>query len=195
MRTQKNAPTQHTFRSPIRDACKVTFGQTFAIGLIAGLVSAGIIEFFEFLGWIQIDFEIFFGSFWTREISEMSWWIGFGYHLVISAFIAQIYAFLFRSAHRSGAPVGFAMGLIHWLLAGLGTGFVSMIHPLIPGQIVGPGLFVLGDGFGAAVTYFVAHLAYGGTVGFLFDRVAICDEYPVPLSMRDGFDTHENALG
>lgn len=180
-------------QSPIRDACQVTAPQVFAIGVGAGLVSAVVIGISQLLGWTSIDLDLFFGSFWTAEISSQSRWIGFLFHLTLGGVIAQIYAGLFRSSHRSGAGIGLAIGIIHWLLAGFGTGIVAELHPLVsgplnselkPGQILSPGLFVLGDGFGGMLAYFAAHLSYGAAVGFIFDRVAMCDEYPMPMHPR-----------
>jgi hypothetical protein len=166
---------------PIRDACQVTTMQVFAIGLVAGLASAFVILLSQIFGFTSIDLNMFFGSFWTSEVGPQSRWIGFLIHLCLSALIAQAYAFLFRSAHRSGAGVGVTIGVIHWVVAGIGTGLTAGLHPLIPGQILSPGLFVLGDGFGGVATYFAAHMSYAAMVGFIFDRVAMCDEFPLPM--------------
>ena len=174
--------------SPIRDACQVTLTQVFAIGLAAGLVSAAVIACSQLIGLTSIDLDLFFGSFWTAEISSQSRWVGFLFHLVLSGLIAQVYAFLFRSSHRSGIGIGVAIGFIHWLVAGVGTGIAAKLHPLlsgaIPGQMLSPGLFVLGDGIGGMFAYFVAHISYAAAVGYIFDRVAMCDEYPMPMHPR-----------
>jgi hypothetical protein len=159
--------------SPIRDACQVTLMQIYAIGLLGGLVSASVIAGCQLIGLITIP------------LSAQNLWISFLFHLFLSGWIAQAYGFLFRSAHRSGVSVSLGIGLIHWLIAGLGIGLIAFLKEAMPGQdprqILSPGLFVLGEGFGGVIAYFAAHMSYAATVGFTFDRVAMCDEFPLPM--------------
>lgn len=95
---------------------------------------------------------------------------------VLNGLSAFAYSFIFKSAHRSGIAVGLHLALFHWAISGFFAGILPAFHPLVGEILPPPGFFMLAAGPATALVFFVAHMIYGATLGWLFDRAAICPE-------------------
>lgn len=168
----------------IRDVSQVTNWTVFGIGVFAGGVNTLFFHIIRNSGWSQMNLEMILGSMFTRNVSSSSWWTGFVLHLLVSGLIAYAYAFIFKSARRSGAGVGMNLSLFHWAISGVAFGILPALHPLIIEQYAAPGLFAIGMGFASSLVFLVAHVIYGAVVGALFDQAAIRDEHPKPMTAR-----------
>jgi hypothetical protein len=169
----------------IRDVCQVTSRMVFLIGICAGLAVSLLTFSARELHCSTLDIEMLIGSTYTSRLDPSTWWIGFGAWLLIAGACAYAYAFIFWSAHRSGAAIGINLGVFNWIVSGLIAGILPAFHPLLTaGDIEGPGFFMISSGFAASFTFFLAHVVYGACVGKIFDWAAMRNEYPRPLSYQ-----------
>ena len=166
----------------IRDVNRVSTSSILMIGAAASAVVSLIFHFARLLGWTRMNVELIIGSLFTAEIGPKTWWVGFAALLAVGAAAALGYGFIFRSARRSGAGVGLNLSLFHWGLSGIAIGILPAFHPLVSERLPAPGFYMLGEGLREGLSYFAAHLLFGGLVGSLFDLAATRDEYPESIA-------------
>ena len=97
---------------------------------------------------------------------------------MISGAVATVYARAFDMvAHRAGANLGAAFGLVHGAVAAVVVSIIQRFHPLSPessrSQILSCGMRR-----GDVIVFLAAHAMYGGIVGALYERVR-CGPPPV----------------
>jgi hypothetical protein len=159
----------------IRDVARVSHFQVLGIGAVAGLVTSFFYWALRQIGWTGLNLELIWGGFLTGRTDTPTWWTGFLVYVAGSAAIAFIYAFVFRSARRSGAGVGLSLGFFHWVISGIVIG-------LLPPRVGNLGSFLMNTSFATAWIFMAAHLVYGSTVGALFDRAAVSYQFPRPIT-------------
>lgn len=129
------------------------------------------------LGWLvrqmgmDMNAEMMLGTMLASPESG-AWIMGFAMHLMLSIFIALIYAWGFeRLTHRAGVVVGLKFAVVHIIIAGIVMAVIPGVHPMIPEMMPPPGAFMSGMG-GMGVTLFVVeHLMYGAIVGGMYGTV------------------------
>jgi hypothetical protein len=96
--------------------------------------------------------------------------LGMLIHLVGSGGIAVIFAWFFDrlSASQHFWAWGLLGGVILWIIAGLFMGLVPFLHPEIPEQRPGPGVFLMHFGALEGIIFLIGHVLYGVVVGILY---------------------------
>lgn len=166
----------------IRDAGQVKSGTVFAIGVLAGGVVSIFTYFIRAMGISNLNIELLFADVW---------WLGLLAWLAIAGTCAYAYAFIFWSAHRSGAGIGLNLGIFHWLITGFIAGVVPLSAPgspthagLAPAGRAPLGFYLFASGFATSAVFFLSHALYGACIGAFFDWAAMRDDYPRPLVTR-----------
>jgi hypothetical protein len=140
-------------------------------GIVGGLFMTGI-------GWVAraggLDFnaEMMLGTMLGYPVGQDAWVIGLGVHMVISIFVALLYAAGFEAvAHRAGPAAGFSFSVVHTVLAGLALIALPTIHPLITEQMPAPGAFMVNMGAPLVGVFIVEHVMFGILVGAVYGTV------------------------
>lgn len=115
--------------------------------------------------WLDVPFlriELLLGSLVTgRKDGAMTWFIGFGWHVINGGCFALLYSAIFNRTRRGGsAGFGALLGIGQWVVAGA-------VMPFIP-------VLRLPHGFAWStwgwLTFFgslVLHISFGATVGII----------------------------
>lgn len=127
----------------------------------------------RFLFGLEVNMSMMWGTMLGQPPDWGTWVLGFMVHLTLAALVAVVYAWVFEYlVHRAGWRVGLSVGLVHTVAAGLLMGLVPLVHPMMPGRMPAPGVFLASRGIGAVAVFVVLHLVYGATVGGLY-RVSL----------------------
>ncbi len=121
------------------------------------------------------DLVRFLGTMLAGDSSALVWWpIGLALHASVGAIWAIFYAYFFWSTLEWLPPAvqGLVFSFIPIVLAGLVMlPQLGWMHPLaLRGEIVRPGLFGIGLGWGGPASIILGHLIYGATMGSLYTR-------------------------
>jgi hypothetical protein len=103
--------------------------------------------------------------------------IGYALHFLAGLGFAIVYWLVLGAFGVAGWLPGVLLGAVHGAFAGTGivTVLLPVIHPRMgssassakrPALIEAPGFMMLNYGFGTPITMLVAHLAFGGIVGW-----------------------------
>ncbi len=156
------------------------FRKAFLAGVIGGLAMTVLMMLGRMMGMTEMNLEIALGSMMTQALNPMSWGIGLVMHLVISGFIACIYAFGFEYVtQRANWAIGAGFAVVHLIIAGLVMGMMGMMHPLMvsppapppEGQLLAPGPFAANFGTMTTMAFIMLHLIYGAVVGALYEPI------------------------
>jgi hypothetical protein len=139
-------------------------------GTIAGAIMVGMRMLIEMAG---VDLKLDVAQMWGTMLNmhgTSGRLLGLAIHLLGSAAIALIYAWIFALIGVTDHPWlwGLLGGVIHWVLAGLFMAIAPALHPEIPEQRSAPGLFVVNFGMPDVLTFLIGHLLYGLVVGILY---------------------------
>lgn len=143
----------------------------YGAGMLAGVAMTLIWAVCRAFGWTSFNLELFLGSMMIGFASPGAWILGLFTHLIISGFVALIYAAGFQAIRRAGVATGLGFSVIHVILAGLILPVLSLVHPLIPGEMIFPGIFAARFGWATCVLFLLTHFVYGGLVGGLYHSV------------------------
>jgi len=149
------------------------FGNTWWIGLIAGVVMAAVAMLLRAAGFSKLDMLGYEGAFFTGKRTGVATIIlGSLMHGVVSVVVAYIYIFALRLL---GLPVswyyGLLLGILHWIIAGLVIPLMDDANPGVRGGFVLPvGVFAYKYGLATMASFALAHLAYGLTLGLLYSK-------------------------
>ena len=142
--------------------------RAFLAGVIAGVAMSILMGIGGLLA-IPLHAEMMLGTLLGLPPGLPAWMLGFVFHLVISGCIALIYAAAFDYLTSGpGWGMGAAFSLLHVVLAGLATGVLGILHPLVPAVMDEPGLFAINLGASTAVLFILIHVVYGTLVGGLY---------------------------
>jgi hypothetical protein len=146
-------------------------GIAFSAGIIGGSVTSLILILARSLG-MDVNFELLLGTMLGGEPSAARWIFGFVLHLMISGFIALIYASGFEHVtHQAGWRVGAAFALVHTLVGGIFLGLMPLLHPLVPEVLAAPGAFMSNFGLAGVISFAGLHVIYGALVGAMYGPV------------------------
>ena len=137
------------------------------------------------LGWVQMNPELGLGSMIISAVGPGVWLFGFILHLINGGIFGLLYGVAFRTFGNSGAVPGLALGLIHYVAAGIFLGLLPTAHPFIPEAAPAPGWFALNTNPVTFAAVIVGHLFFGTLVGALVYRSARRRATHFPVEQRD----------
>jgi len=153
-------------------------GDIFVWGFGATVVLTTVLRAGQALAVTRIDLPFILGSMVVvdRDRAKV---VGYVLHLVNGWLFALIYAAAFHSSGESGLLFGMLIGLVH------GTFVTVVAMPLLPAfhprmasedwgpdptkQLEPPGNFALNYGISTPALTLVAHIIYGGILGFFYN--------------------------
>lgn len=142
--------------------------KAFAAGVTAGLIMTVGAALARALEVSKLNVELLIGSV-VGSTGEGAWILGLAIHLLASGLIGMAYGAAFRNLNRSGALVGAAFGLFHWIVSGAMLGALPSLHPMVPEAIAYPGYYASALGLGSAVVTLLLHSVFGAALGALYD--------------------------
>ncbi len=146
-------------------------------GFAATLVLTTIMTASKYLGYTRMDIPFLLGTLFTSDRNKASW-TGFIIHLFIGWMFAFIYGAAFETSGFQTWWFGAMIGFVHaaFVLVG-GLQFLNAFHPRMARPFQGPtptrqleppGFLALNYGRGTPAITFLAHLLYGGILGFFY---------------------------
>jgi hypothetical protein len=121
---------------------------------------------------MPVNISMLLGTMFGLAPSAGAWFLGFVVHLVISGLLAFLYGWGFEyGTHQANAGIGAAFSVIHVIVGGLFLGAMPALHPLIPGMLSSPGIFLSNLGVAGVVAFIILHAVYGLIVGSLYGTV------------------------
>ncbi|MBD3314242.1 MAG: hypothetical protein GF344_00515 [Chitinivibrionales bacterium] len=147
------------------------WARAFGSGLLGGAVMTAITAIARGMG-MPVNLAMMLGTIFGLAPSGAAWFLGFIVHLVVSGLLGILYGIGFEYVtHRANAGIGAAFSVAHILIAGLFLGAMPAIHPLIPGMLNSPGIFLSNLGFAGVAVFVILHLIYGLIVGSAYGAV------------------------
>jgi uncharacterized membrane protein len=132
----------------------------------------GFIAIIRGLGITTLDYAMVLGSIFTQNTSGGTWVLGFIVHLIVSGFIALIFAAAFEAIRASNWWLGLLGGVITAIIAGFIVAGYRV--PATGVEAVGaasPGAFAINYGVPALITFIIGYLIYGLIVGSMYTPV------------------------
>lgn len=143
---------------------------TWSSGFLATLAITTIMYVFSALGLPQVDLPIYVARLFVDDPVRAAA-IGLAVHLVVGLALAWAYVAWVepRLAFGPGTS-GLLFGVLLWVLAqAVAVPLLGWVAGLVSGGgVATPGLLSIRLGLGAAVGSLVAHLAYGGVLGYVY---------------------------
>ena len=150
-------------------------GEILLWGFGATVILTIILAVSKPMGMTRMDLPFLLGTFLTSSRDRAPWY-GFLMHLVIGWIFAVLYALIFRSADLHTWWFGALTGFVHGaFVLSVGLQLLAAFHPRMAQpyrgptptrQLEPPGFFALNYGRGTPVITMLAHLVYGGVLGF-----------------------------
>ena len=152
-------------------------GNTILWGFAATLILTTIMVTAKYLGFTRIDLPFMVGTVFT-DSRDKAVRLGFFCHLMIGWIFAFIYSAAFEASGIHTWWFGAAIGFVHaaFVLSG-GLLILNSFHPRMARPFQGPtparvleppGFLALNYGRGTPIVSFLAHIVYGGVLGFFY---------------------------
>jgi hypothetical protein len=134
-------------------------------GVIASLVCCIVFTAARIAGITSYNEEFLVSKAWVGSLSQNPaiWLLGLIVSLIIGGIVGWLYSVGFKAIRkwaRSGWDTGIALGVVHWMIAGLFIGYFASA-----GQ---PGYFGVALGWPTFALFFLTHLLFGAIVGGLY---------------------------
>ncbi|MDO6388522.1 hypothetical protein Q4E40_00185 [Pontibacter sp. BT731] len=146
-------------------------------GFAATLMLTALMAASRPLGFTRMDLPFLLGTMFTPDRNKAPL-LGFAVHLVIGWLFASIYAAAFESTGWYTWWFGMAIGFVHGaFVLTVGLQLLTTLHPRVANPFQGPtptrqleppGFMALNYGRGTPLVTLVAHLLYGGVLGFFY---------------------------
>jgi hypothetical protein len=146
-------------------------------GFAATLVLTTVMTVSKHIGMTRMDLPFILGTMFTGDRNKAPW-IGFLAHLAMGWLFAFIYGAAFESSGLSNWWFGAMIGVVHaGVVLSVGLQVLNAIHPRMARPFQGPtptrqleppGFLALHYGKGTPIVTFIAHLIYGGILGFFY---------------------------
>lgn len=140
--------------------------------VVAGLVGTAVMTILMIvapqMGMPKMDMPALLGSMFGAPGNKT---LGLVMHFMMGIVFAVIYAALFSTiAGTSIILLGALFGVAHWLVVGLMTGMMPMLHVGIKsGQVQAPGIYMTGlGGMLGFVGGLMGHIVFGLVVGLVY---------------------------
>ena len=146
-----------------------------AIG--AGLVATAVMTTVLYMGIAMMPKQMtmnllyMLGTMMTRSITP-AYIVGAMMHAMMGIAFALIHAGVYAGLDIESGLVGWGLllGLVHWLIVGMGMGMVGVVHPMMrSGKMMAPGVFVKNHPPMTVMGFLMLHLIYGLVVGLLYE--------------------------
>lgn len=155
----------------------MSIGIIFLGGFAATVVLTTIMAVSKPLGISRMDIPFLLGTMFTPSRNKAPFY-GLLAHMVIGFIFAFFYAAIFSTAGIKTWWAGIVIGFIHGaFLLSVGLQVLSAFHPRMAHpyqgptptkQLQPPGFFAINYGRGTPVVTLIAHMVYGGMLGFFF---------------------------
>jgi hypothetical protein len=152
-------------------------GNALLWGFAATVVLTTLMSASRSLRLTRMDIPFLLGTMFTADRHKAKW-IGFVVHILIGWGFALIYAAAFESARLSTWWFGGLIGFVHAsFVLTVGMSVAASIHPRMASEESGPdptrmleppGFLILNYGRGTPIATMVAHLVYGGVLGYFY---------------------------
>ncbi len=137
------------------------------------------LDIFYMMGFTTFNLELFVGTILrnSMEFAPRAWLVGAVANLIFGGLFGIFYAYLFEYIFdRSGARVGFEIGLAHTLFVGIAVlPFFQTVHDQMGLHLYPNGLGFLGSRLGALtpLSLIFGHLLFGATMGLFYGPVRV----------------------
>ena len=102
----------------------------------------------------------------------VAWIVGFVIHLIAGGVFGLIYAAGFEYlTKRASMGIGLLFGAAHAFLAGMMLGLMPQLHPLMPGSMAAPGIFMANYGMVGFMLFGLVHMMFGILVAYFYAPV------------------------
>ncbi|HEY0896902.1 MAG TPA: hypothetical protein VGE15_10160 [Sphingobacteriaceae bacterium] len=153
----------------------MNFGEVLLWGFGSTLILTIMMAVSKPLGLTRMDLPFLLGTIFTASRDRAPWY-GFMVHLVIGWIFAFLYAWAFSSSGLHTWWFGVMIGFVHGsFVLSAGLQLLAAFHPRMAQpyhgptptrQLEPPGFFALNYGRGTPAVTLLAHLVYGGVLGF-----------------------------
>jgi len=157
----------------------INWGRAFFCGVLGAAILMAWLDIFYMMGFTRFNLELFVGTILrnTMEYAPRAWLEGAIANLIFGGIFGIFYAYLFEYIYRrSGAKVGFLVGLIHSAFAGVAIlPFFETVHEQMSLPLYPNGLGFLGAHVSAAtpLLIIIGHLLFGTTMGLFYGPVRL----------------------
>jgi hypothetical protein len=156
----------------------MNWGHALLWGFAATVVLTTLLSGSRALGFTRMDIPFMLGTLFT-ENRDRAKWIGFLFHLLNGWIFSLIYIAAFQSTGWKNIYFGALIGLVHVLFVlVVGMFILPSIHPRMANeqhgpnptkQLEPPGFLALNYGRQTPIASIVAHLVFGGILGFFYN--------------------------
>lgn len=146
-------------------------------GFGATIILSSILVIGRSLHLTRMDIPFLLGTLWTSDRHKANW-TGFILHIFIGWVFAFIYAAAFEDTGLNHWWFGAFIGFVHaTFVLTAGMSLVSQLHPRMATEERGPeptrmleppGFMILNYGRGTPLATYIAHIVYGGVLGFFY---------------------------
>ena len=146
-------------------------------GFAATLILTTIVATSKYLGLTRMDLPFMLGTLFTSNRNRAPL-LGFIIHLLMGWFFAFIYRAAFQNSGLHSFSFGLAIGFVHAaFVLTVGLQILNSFHPRMARPFQGPtptrqleppGFLALNYGRGTPIVSFIAHVVYGGILGFFY---------------------------
>lgn len=153
----------------------MNLGHTLLWGFNATMVLTTLLVGCKAFHLTRIDIPFLLGTLWTDDRDKAKW-TGAVLHIFIGWIFAFLYFSVFENTGIKTVWFGMILGLVHALVVlGFGMSILESIHPRMATEDRGPeptrmleppGFMVTNYGRGTPLATIVAHVIYGGILGF-----------------------------
>lgn len=187
MRANSDMNTSDTATNAYRADFDIPAGQAARAGATAAATALLFLESLRWMGVIGLNFPILVGTIFYPQISDMSWVLGVALLVAGGAGTGLLYAQFFRWGHHINVGLGLILGLAQWMAGGFALWIIELVNPLVPTQLMPPGLFAVNHEPMTWGMFLVANFIYGAAVAALEKR-RIKSSRAVPSDIEGHFD-------
>ncbi|MGM0575188.1 MAG: hypothetical protein ACQEXJ_05610 [Myxococcota bacterium] len=147
-------------------------------GVLGAMVMTVVMAIARGLG-MAVNLEMMLGALITESVTTGTWVLGLCIHVVAGAVFGLVYAAVFEYVtHRAGWGLGLGIGAVHTLVSGVVLGALPMVHPLMPGFLDPPGMFMANLGVLGVAAFAALHLIFGALVGASYEPISQAHRRP-----------------
>ena len=141
-------------------------------GFIATATMTLLMMVAPMMGMPKMDMPALLGSMFGAPGNQM---MGLAMHFMMGIVFGVIYAVLFSAISGMNIIIlGLGFGVVHWLIAGMMTGMMPMMHAGIKsGQVAAPGIFMTNlGGMMGFVGGLMGHVVFGLVFAIAYQALA-----------------------
>jgi hypothetical protein len=151
----------------------VAYRKAISAGVVGALAWEAVARSIMTFGVPLFDIVFMIGTMRGHEPAWIWWPAGMAMHAMVGAIWAIFYAYFFWSTlDRPPVIQGIVFSIIPAVLAGAvmipQMGLMNLL--VLSGQMIDPGIFAMGFGWGGPAGIFIGHAAYGASMGLLYTR-------------------------